>query len=167
MRSKDILFLIILIFISFSALGQEEIRNKSRAAYVEIFGNGLTYSLNYDARFGKAFDGLGFKAGVSYIAIDGQAVATIPFGLNYLLGKNGKYLELGAGGTYGIGYDSTNTFQVNDDRNTEDQWFGTLTFGYRREPKEGGFLFRVALTPIITQGVFWPFYGGVSFGYAF
>ncbi len=160
--------LIFLFLLAGSALAQDKTeRVKGRGVYAELFGNGILYSFNYDQRFEQRLDGLGFRVGASYVAVDGDGVATFPVGLNYLLGKNGKYFELGVGGTYGIGFDSSNTFASGDDRTTDDEFIGTMTIGYRREPTDGGFLFRVALTPFFGNGVFWPFFAGVSFGYAF
>lgn len=170
---RNIYALFIVGFLSIQSLfGQDfpvEIipREKSRAVYAEIFGNGIIYSFNYDQRFANRLDGLGFRAGISYIAIDGVSVSTIPLGLNYLLGKNGKYFELGAGATYGIGVDRSNTFASGSDETTGDGFIGTMTLGYRSEPKDGGFLFRAALTPVFGNGVFWPLFAGISFGYAF
>ena len=60
------------------------VRPKSRAVYLEVLGNGIGYSFNYDQRFQNRLDGLGFKVGGSYFALDGTSVATFPFGLNYL-----------------------------------------------------------------------------------
>jgi len=167
MHSKLILtsFLTLLFF---CAKAQEEAeRVKSKAVYAEIFGNGGLYSFNYDQRFDQRLDGLGFRAGASFIALNGTGAATFPFGLNYLLGKNGKYFELGLGATYALGFDNTNTQARGSDETIGDGLFGTMTLGYRREPKEGGFLFRVGMTPLFGYGVFWPLYGGISFGYAF
>jgi hypothetical protein len=50
--------------------------------------------------------------------------------------------------------------------------FGHLYFGYRRQPANGGFLFRAGLNPIFSIGAggkkfFIPYYGGVSVGYVF
>ncbi|MHA7128474.1 hypothetical protein [Algoriphagus namhaensis] len=142
-------------------------RERGRGVYVELFGNGLFYSVNYDQRFDRRLDGLGYKVGISYLAVDGVAVATVPFGLNYLLGKDGKYFEMGLGGTYLAGVDRTNTFASSDERNFGDGMIGTMTFGYRREPTDGGFLFRASMTPVFGSGTFWPLFFGVSFGYAF
>jgi len=61
---------------------------------------------------------------------------------------------------------------------------GTLTFGFRYQPKDGGFLFKAALTPFFgltkvpdknysvcdsprTEPFFFPLFGGVSFGHVF
>lgn len=169
MRFKIFFFLtsIGLVVLSHLASAQIEERERGRGVYAEIFGNGLLYSFNYDQRFAKRLDGLGYKVGLSYLSVNGSGAATFPFGLNYLLGKNGKYFELGLGGTYLIGFDGQNTFASGDDRTVEDGLIGNMSIGYRNEPVDGGFLFRATLTPLFGYGVFWPLYAGVSFGYAF
>jgi hypothetical protein len=162
-------FTVILLLLSVSTISfaQENTRERGRGVYMELFGNGLGYSFNYDQRFDKRFDGLGFKAGLSYFAIDGNSVATLPVGLNYLLGKNGKYFEMGAGATFLRAEDSTNAFAVGDSRSVGTGTVGHMIFGYRREPEEGGFLFRASMTPLFGQGTFFPFWFGISLGYAF
>lgn len=45
---------------------------------MEVLGNGLTYSLNYDTRFSQSLKGLGGRAGIGYVAIDGNSLTTIP-----------------------------------------------------------------------------------------
>lgn len=162
-------FTVILLLLSVSTISfaQENTRKRGRGVYMELFGNGLGYSFNYDQRFDKRFDGLGFKAGLSYFAIDGNSVATLPVGLNYLLGKNGKYFEMGAGATFLRAEDSTNAFAVGDSRSVGTGTVGHMIFGYRREPEEGGFLFRASMTPLFGQGTFFPFWFGISLGYAF
>lgn len=143
------------------------VRPKSRAVYLEVLGNGIGYSFNYDQRFQNRLDGLGFKVGGSYFALDGTSVATFPFGLNYLLGKRGKYFEMGLGGTYLLGSDRSNTFASGSDPTFEDGITGNMIFGYRSEPVDGGFLFRASITPFFGNGVFWPLFAGISVGYAF
>ena len=163
------IFILIVLFISVVGISwaQEEARTKSRAVYAEIFGNGIIYSFNYDQRFTNRLDGLGFRAGLSYVSVEGVSVSTIPIGLNYLLGKNGKYFELGAGATYALGVDRTNTFPSGSAETLGDGFIGTMTIAYRNEPNDGGFLFRAALTPVFGTDFFWPLFAGVSFGYAF
>lgn len=169
MHSKFLFGLIFFgfIFLSKAAFAQLEERERGRGVYAEIWGNGLLYSLNYDQRFEKRLDGLGYKVGFSYLAIEGTGFASFPFGMNYLLGKNGKYFELGLGGTYLIGFDNSNTFRSGDDRNFGDGIIGNMVIGYRREPVDGGFLFRATLTPFFGRDFFWPLFPGLSFGYAF
>lgn len=164
---KYLLFFLILLGFQFAIQAQSSEREKGRGVYMELFGNGITYSFNYDQRFANRFDGLGFKAGVSYFAIDGSSLMTLPLGLNYLLGKEGKYFEVGMGGTYLRGADKANNFTVGDSRSVGDGFVGNMVFGYRREPVDGGFLFRVSMTPVFTSDFFWPLAVGISFGYAF
>jgi hypothetical protein len=163
--------LLLLVSVSFFAQSQtykdDFVRTKSRAVYLEVLGNGFSYSFNYDQRFQNRLDGLGFKAGGSYFAIDGTSVATFPFGLNYLLGKNGKYFEMGLGGTYLLASERNTLFGNGGDRSYERGFSGNMIFGYRSEPVNGGFLFRASITPFFGYGIFWPLFGGLSVGYAF
>ncbi len=160
-------FAIFLLIMSTQTFAQESTRERGRGVFVEILGNGLIGSINYDQRFEKRFDGLGFKGGISYFAFNGSSVAAAPFGLNYLLGKNGKYFEVGLGATYLRFADSSNTFSVGNERTIGDGLVGNMIFGYRREPVDGGFLFRASMTPVFGSGTFLPFYFGLSLGYAF
>jgi hypothetical protein len=142
-------------------------RSKGRAVYLEVLGNGFGYSLNYDQRFQNRFDGLGFKAGGSYLAIDGTSVATFPLGINYLLGSQGKYFEMGLGTTYILASGQTNIPRIGKERTSGNLLVGNMTLGYRSEPVNGGFVFRASITPFFGYGIFWPIYGGLSVGYAF
>jgi hypothetical protein len=44
---------------------------------------------------------------------------------------------------------------------------GTLNFGYRYQPVDGGFSFRAGVSPIITSDQFLPYWPYLSFGYSF
>ncbi|MDB5229648.1 MAG: hypothetical protein JWN76_453 [Chitinophagaceae bacterium] len=151
------LFLFILL-----AFGTVNLINAQKAAssiFFELGGPGLA-SINYDRRFSHKEDGLGFRAGFGGLEIDHAGGILVPLGLNYLLGKDNKnYFELGAGVTIVSGGDgSGDTFQST---------FGHLNFGYRLQPRNGGFTFRAAINPVFGNGFFIPYYGGVSFGYKF
>lgn len=135
------------------------------AIFIELGGPGLA-SLNYDMRFQKKNDGLGFRIGVGGFGSEGVSLLAIPVGLNYLLGKDEKnYFELGAGFTY-ISVNNTDPFNQNNSDNFRSS-FGHLNFGYRMAPKNGGFLFRAAINPVFGEGFFIPYYGAVAFGYKF
>jgi hypothetical protein len=138
-------------------------QSPAKVIHVELGGPGLA-SLNYDMRF-KGETGLGFRAGLGGFSLgtssDKASVVLIPLGLNYVLGKGEKnYFELGAGVTPVI---SKST--VNSSSKTFRSTFSHLNIGYRVQPADGGFFFRVAVNPIFGKGFFWPIYGGVSFGY--
>lgn len=44
---------------------------------------------------------------------------------------------------------------------------GTMNFGYRKVPVDGGFMWKININPIFNNNGFWPLYAGVGFGYAF
>jgi hypothetical protein len=129
--------------------------------YFELGGAGVIYSFNYDGRFGKYENGLGFRAGIGGATIDGEGYLAVPVQLNYLAGNRGKYIELGGGATYAPGLA---LFDGQSDL------YGTLCIGFRKQPSgRKGFTFRAAFMPIIGfegGGSFLPF-AGFSWGYRF
>jgi hypothetical protein len=151
--------LLVLIVISFS---NGFAQSAAKSMYVELGGPGLA-SINFDTRFFKKDDGLGGRVGIGYFKVETENFLTVPVALNYLLSKNQRnYFEIGGGITF-VRYSSG--IITND--NVFDGTFGHLNFGYRLQPKEGGFLFRAFITPVFGSGNFIPYYGGVAFGYKF
>lgn len=129
------------------------------AFYVELLGNGLIFSANYDARIINKF---GARVGIGYVGDTGGGggVLTVPVMGNFLLGNNGKYFEVGGGFTYLSGTGSL--FDLAGNSSTV---LGTMSFMYRRQPVEGGFMWKIGLTPFIAQGVFIPYWAGLGIGY--
>lgn len=151
---------------------------KAKNLFFEILGPGMAYSVNYDTRFKNRQDGLGGRVGISYIADDNTSIFTIPVVANYLLGKRGKYFEIGAGATFYHYTSNTNGFLFlerdyisNGNGYYEDEAksgvFGTLNFGYRYQPIDGGFSFRGGFSPIFNSHQFVPYWPYLSFGYTF
>lgn len=129
------------------------------AVYLELLGNGVLYTVNYDRRFTDDLTGrvgLGVFGGVA-----------VPVMANYLLGEGRGRLELGAGVVL-IGASDVDIGEVDPGEEEQDlDWLaGTATVGYRYQPASGGFVFRIGLTPLFSLhgGVPWL---GVSFGRAF
>ncbi len=142
-------------------------QSPAKSVYFELGGPGLA-SFNYDMRFNKTEGGLGFRAGVGGFSLsddyDGKvSVLLFPVGLNYLMGKDSKnYFEIGAGVSIISG-----SSKFEDESETLHSSFGYLHFGYRLQPKNGGFTFRAGMTPIFNKNGFVPYYASISFGYAF
>jgi hypothetical protein len=149
------------LFITLFAIIALKGYSSAQSMYVELGGPGLA-SLNFDTRFTKGENGkFGGRVGVGGFTIDGSGVIFLPVGVNYLLGNDSKnYFELGAGVTpvFGTGDLAGDNFSST---------FGHLLFGYRMQPKDGGFTFRAFISPVFGNGFFVPYYGGVSFGYKF
>jgi hypothetical protein len=142
------------------------------AVYFEFGGNALYYSLNYDRRLQ---DNLTARIGVMYASAEGQdisgnrvdvGVALIPLMMNLLVGGGSSRLELGAGPVFGLASGEAETL---DEGNVSLSAFGlgafTATVGYRYQPVRGGFVFRAALVPFLSDGA--NLWGGISLGYAF
>ncbi|CAN5143362.1 hypothetical protein BH11BAC5_BH11BAC5_10500 [soil metagenome] len=160
MRKQHLFPLTILfLFISISASAQ----SPGKSMYFELGGPGFA-SVNYDMRFQKTQDGLGFRVGVGGFSIDGEGALFVPVGLNYLIGKETKhYFEIGGGATFVNATD----FSIGSDNSDNTAVFGFTSFGYRYQPAANGFVFRAAMVPIFGKGFFIPYYAGISFGYKF
>jgi hypothetical protein len=157
-------YVVLVITVLFSALFSKA--QNAKAVFFELGGAGLA-SVNYDMRFTKKESGIGGRVGFGGFSLGSKSEKStaifIPVGLNYIVGKDGRhYFEFGGGITSVILSDkstgSNETF-----KNT----FGHLDIGFRLQPKEGGFFFRATITPVFNKYFFWPYYGGISFGYKF
>lgn len=143
----------------------------TQTVFVELVGSGLFYSVNYDTRLTKRPDGLGIRAGLGTNFSHDPFFLTLPVGLNYLLGKNGNYLEMGAALTY-LNVRDTNGFAYfgyGDKSFNKDQTsllFETVNVGYRRQPLRGGPDLRIGLSPIFGEGIS-RLSGYLSLGYSF
>lgn len=161
----------------------EKPQRRAMAVYAELGGAGVNLlGLNFDTRLSKRPDGLGVRAGVSFFAFSDATLTTIPIGLNYLLGKRGKYFDVGLGVTAAFGsyrshyshYDNSNGMFLEESK--KEIWkasrvTGTMTIGYRKQPIDGGFMFGVGVTPIFGsfdgKFYFWPYLPYVTLGYSF
>src|SRR5262249_44252341 len=143
------------------------------AVYLELLGNGIFDSINYDRRLNDRFD---LRAGFGYITLGASAgalsssvtVVSVPLMANVLLGptSSSSHFELGAGATVlgawgssgssaiGVGFSGVTAMP-------------TTTIGYRYQPRSGGFVFRVGVTPslIFADRAYAFVSGGLSFGY--
>lgn len=164
---KTLFVTAVLLFATYAsqAQGVEKKMGTSASAsqiYFEAGGSGLIYSLNFDSRFSKTENGLGFRLGIGGAGGDGTGYFAIPAQINYLLGENGKYLELGGGLTY---VNVQDDFFFNDQ--TESAAYANVVIGFRSQPfGRKGLTWRVAFTPFIGGGAFLP-YAGASIGFRF
>ena len=149
-------------FVSSKAQAQDFARN---SIFVELGGNGALYSLNYDHKF---FDHASARVGGMYLPLsasdseDRVNIALFPIMVNYLVGSGSSRLELGIGTL--AGYVSGNAENENFSRGAVGGLTGTI--GYRLQPVDGGFLFRIGFTPFTTGAGIQP-WGGLSLGATF
>ncbi len=169
MKTRITLFVLFFLLIN-SVKGQENraesLGSEKRAQniFVELGGQGLLFTANYDTRFSNRRDGLGGRVGIGYIAADGDNATTVPLSLNYLLGKGRHFFEIGLGATLLATKASDYSFVFND--NNSDV-IGTMSFSYRLQPVDRGFSLRAGLTPVFNKDFFIPYYAGLSLGYSF
>lgn len=155
---------ILLLCLNKPATAQTVAGARAQNIFVQLGGPGLLLSLNYDTRFVNRHDGIGATFGAGYVSISDNSLLTIPVQLNYLLGKNSRYFELGVGATYiSSKGDKRDFLSLNDAKST----IGTMTIGYRFQPEDGGFNYKASLTPLFNSSTFFPFFGGVAIGYTF
>ncbi|MFQ5675784.1 MAG: hypothetical protein ACE5G1_07815 [bacterium] len=140
-------------------------RTDHNSVYLELLGNGVFFSINYDRMFSESLCG---RVGFSYAELDDEKgdnvfVTFVPVVANYLVGKGKHKLELGLGALFIF---AARDFDETDTDVDKSGILGTATVGYRFQPLNGGFVFRVGFTPIFADDGFAP-WGGLSFGYGF
>ena len=147
-------------------------RTAFNTIYVELGGNGLWYSVNYERMMQSH---LAVRGGISYLSIgasSGTASASVssigfPLTASYLVGAGSSKLELGGGllvekfsGSASSGFGEKAQAGVFYP-------MGTFVLGYRYSPMGGGFNFKIAMTPVYHPDLgFFP-WGGISFGVGF
>lgn len=157
MKNLKIILSITLTLFFFIALKAQEPVNfdgAKTAVFVEGLGNGITFTFNYDTR---VKDRLGIRAGIGYIGnLSGDGgITAIPLMANYLLGSGGNYFDIGLGATVLTG-DILDSYILM-----------TFSFMYRKQPPGGGFMWKAGFAPFFAEGVFIPYFPGVSLGYSF
>ncbi|MCU0323291.1 MAG: hypothetical protein MUE72_12800 [Chitinophagaceae bacterium] len=104
----------------------------SSAIYLEGGGNSIIYSVNYDRRFTKRLDGLGFRVGLGYFPMGDYNITAIPIGINHLVGKNGHFVEAGVNVTV------VNSSAKNNNITKKEALFGQIDFGHKATSLVGG-----------------------------
>lgn len=145
------------------APNQSHAQKAKNAVYAELAGNSLLYSVNYDRKFTPNVTG---RVGLMRAGVGEVSLTIVPLMGNYLVGSGNHRFELGVGpqifnvsidvqGGEGLGFDESGTLIG-----------GSATLGYRYQPTDGGFVFRIGFTPSFSSAGFFP-WAGLSLGYGF
>lgn len=146
------------------------------AIFVEGFGNGLLYSLNYERILTIADWNFGFRLGGSYFATKISSasgsgllqLASIPMVVSWYAGLPHHKLQIGLGATVLWVSASTDSTGAKYEGAAEGVGLAaTAVVGYRYMPEHTGFTFGFGFTPLLraTKGFLpWP---GASAGIAF
>lgn len=132
-----------------------------QAIYFQIGGSAPFLSVNYDSRFSKKLNGLGFSAGLGFFGISGVSVFSIPVSINYLIGQKNHFVELAAGTTF-----VSARFDWFDDTQSSSTFIHHINIGYRYQPEHGGFFFRGGISPLFSDGEYVTSYY-IGFGHNF
>ncbi len=170
------IFLFVFIFqFNNHCYAQQKYSSHASQFQLELFGPGSLFSLNYDTRFLKRENGIGFRIGIggSPLGFFGKscnsgAQMSLPLGVNYLFGNNNHYAEIGGGivtniiaGTKAYCPDLKPTF-FGDATET----YEYLLAGYRYQPrKKKGITYRAFISPLFQSGFDVKLCGGISVGY--
>jgi hypothetical protein len=144
-----------------SSIDQPTAKN---AFYVELGGNGIFYSVNFDRLLTPR---VAARAGLMFMRAEDEVsnsveVAVAPVVVSYLFGEGSSHFEAGLG----VGLATASIDDVDFGGDSDRGVYGTGVLGYRYQPKTGGVVFRAGLTPLFTTNDFTPWIG-LSFGYAF
>ncbi|MFM2337659.1 MAG: hypothetical protein RL115_852 [Bacteroidota bacterium] len=178
MRKIIVLALALSLLTITNAQTDKEVKSSTHTTfYAELGGPGILFSANIDKRFKQSNLGWGGRIGLGfvsgYVLPDTSSmyysnnlgsVVTIPVQVNHIFGKpNSPHtFEVGAGIT--ITGKKIEVFDFYEEKRSA--IFGTASFMYRRQPIDGGFMWRIGFTPIIAKGYIQAF-GGVGVGYSF
>lgn len=140
-----------------SDTGEREAKN---ALHLELLGLALLYSLNYERWFANDFSS---RVGFSYFSLEPSSAAKVtlmmvPLTVSYLgIGSPNNMLELGAGAVFAHASALVNNDVFKSEDAASTVW-GTAIVGYRHQPEDGGFMFRVGASPLIGEGgvLVWP-----------
>lgn len=160
---KFIFAAVLLLCFSFSNLAQDaesikEPQLKHHSVYLELGGNSFIYSINYDYTL-QLSDLTKLAIGTGFEYVDEIKINEVSYGssfcitpaANFLFGRSSHHFETGIAAYYPL---SAGTI------------IPTIRLGYRYQPRNGGFLFRIGATPIVVPGVILP-WAGLSVGYTF
>ena len=179
---KHLLSVLMIALASFVCSSQSNTNNKTPEGQTSFFaeagGPGIMFSANIDRRFSKNQYGAGGRLGVGFVTVwedynpssgvytggRQRSVASIPFQLNYVFGKNNSPHCFEAGVGFTVLSKKVEVLNYYDE--DASQFFGTFAFMYRRQPVGGGFSWRAGFTPLIAKGYIQPM-GGVSVGFNF
>ena len=170
--------LLFILFISSLIIPCKISAQRNKSIFLELGGNGLGFSVNYDARFAKVEKGLGYRAGIGFfpgvrmggddsepVFFSWPTIISIPVGLNYLVGKAPHYFEGGLGATYFYAKGNFTFFFIEGEE-TLSTFIFIPSAGYRFAKVGKSFQGRVFISPYIGSGEI-SFYAGVSGGFTF
>lgn len=122
---------------------------RRNAAYLEIGGAGVLYSVNYERMVAPQ---LSVRVGASFFMLNERATSDkiflelLPLGVQYLFLQGNHKIEVGGGGFVGMAHSGINRVPGETDRVA--LWAISGTAGYRYQPSGSSLMLRAAFTPL-------------------
>jgi hypothetical protein len=161
----------VILFLFFATIVCAQKAPGKNTAYVELFGNGLLGSINYERQLTN-HPALAIHVGAGIYATKDdhvKAYLTIPFGINYLLKFNKRsMLDIGFGATWTKPEVKLYAIVDRKDGNyvNHDYFNFVPSLGYRHHTSNN-LMWRCSITPVITHSIgIIPFFG-FAFGKVF
>jgi len=177
-KSHSLLIVMVSFVMTFHlSLSAQDGKVANKLFYSEIGGPGVITSINFDSRCNSNSQlGFGFRLGVGFgskdregyysIIPETRTYYSIPVGFNYVFGKPNSAHTFEVGTGFSILTRKVSLFTY-DYYGKSGNMIGFFSFMYRLMPEDGGFSWRIGLTPVIgTSGDLYPM-GAVGFGYVF
>lgn len=148
------LIIAILLFSSFTLPCFCQTANKKNVVYLEVGGNGLFGSINYERQLSNE-PGLGLRLGVGFYT-EKAFYLTVPVGINYLfeLKENKSFIDAGLGVTW----TSSNGNLFGNTNNNEDFVNFIPSIGYRYHTRKN-VMWKISITPVANKYTFVPWLG--------
>ncbi len=151
-----------------------DVARAPNVVFIELLGNGLVYSVNYERLLSGG--SIGLRAGVSFFtyAVSNASgsgnltLATFPFVASYYYGTVHHKLQLGLGATVlALSASSDSTGAKYEGSGAGLGVAATAVIGYRYVRPAGGFTFGAGFTPLLRPSKGLLPWGGLSAGYSF
>jgi hypothetical protein len=134
-------------------------REASNSIFGELGGPGQGLTTYYE----RAFGNVGARLGFGYTGVteeDSESsegyLITVPLMVSYLgFGSDTHIFEVGAGGALAYVDGTMSKFGIDSKGSGLGGW-GAAVVGYRRQPLDGGFQFRIGTSPLVTPDGFVP-----------
>ncbi|KGN69692.1 hypothetical protein HR09_03160 [Porphyromonas gulae] len=195
---KKLTLLSILLAVVFSPIAnlsaQSEGKHTLKRHHValDLLGNKGFVGASYEYRLGDKINWLGLRAGLGFMGVSQSGLYTsgdsflwgkvaaeavlLPMECNVLLGAKNHHLELGLGMVPLLARGHSSAYyndHLQEDSSYGFAFGGNATVAYRYQRPQGGFVFRIGLSPMfkipfidnyISTSAIWPF---LSLGYSF
>lgn len=163
-----ILFILPLLFVNTVFTKANDIAFSKNCFYLELLGQGILGSVNYEYRFAPHWSSrVGFTKESIFIPIGLNIdIKGSPVMINYLSGQGSHHLEVGLG-IFAAWIKGDDFWGI--DLNTDEKFMPlyTATIGFRHQPREGGIVYKIGFTPLFDGNGNGNIWGGLSLGYAF